>query len=224
MKLVTYQSLAAIKFLLKNGFLICDKEHIDTLKAGFAYSWVVKKMNEKVPNYDHIDYPMWCWVRCYDGISPKKRKGEPVDGFDTKITFRKDKKDIFITDFRRYSFILNNLYIPKDNADKEEFDAILRDNHITREELKTYARKDKFNECRTDKKFIEICNIIEESFDRCITEDSDVLQGCVWKINLDEVEKIEYLDDKSYTYGSLNYVRANGKRFDWVDDFYKRLK
>ena len=119
---------------------------------------------------------------------------------------------------------MNNLYIPKDNADKEKFDAILRDNHIAREELKAYARKDKFNECRTDKKFIEICNMIEESFDRRITEDSDVLQGCVWKINLDEVEKIEYLDDKSYTYGSLNYIRANGKRFDWVNDFYKRLK
>ena len=224
MKLITYQSLEATKFLLKNGFLICDAKYIDNLKTSFAYSWLIKKMNKQIPNNEHINYPIWCWVRCYDSISPKRRRGKPVDGFEAKITFKKDKKDVFITDYRRYSFVLNNMYIPKDVAEKERFDKMLHDNHITREELKAYARRDKFHGYRTDEKFIKICDMIEKSFDRCITEDSDVLQGCVWKISLDEVEKIEYLTDRSYTYGSLNYVRANGERFDWIDDFYKRME
>lgn len=74
------------------------------------------------------------------------------------------------------------------------------------------------------KTLIETCRRIRDSFDKCITEDSDVLQGCVWEINLREVEKIEILNDRSYCYGSLNYVRGNGKRIDWQKDFYKILR
>ncbi len=32
------------------------------------------------------------------------------------------------------------------------------------------------------------------------------------------------LNDKNYRYGSLNYVRKNGKRINWQEEFYKRLK
>ena len=68
-----------------------------------------------------------------------------------------------------------------------------------------------------------MCKEIEKSFDKCITNDSDVLQGCVWRINLSEVESIEILNDKSYRYGSLNYIRKNGKRINWREDYYKIL-
>ncbi len=46
----------------------------------------------------------------------------------------------------------------------------------------------------------------------------------MWKINLDEVEQIEFLSDDAYVYGSLNYIRNNGNRINWREDFYKRLK
>ena len=95
---------------------------------------------------------------------------------------------------------------------------------ITEEELKAYSRKDKYMNHRTDENFLNICNKIENSFDKCITKNSNVLQGCVWNILLEEVESIEVLNDDGYTYGSLNYKRCNGKRFDWIRDFYKSLK
>ena len=79
-------------------------------------------------------------------------------------------------------------------------------------------------ECRTDDDFIKICKEIEKSFKRCITKDSDVLQGCVWRINLDEIEKIEILKDEGFCYGSLNYIRSNGQRIDWIKEYYKMLK
>ena len=66
--------------------------------------------------------------------------------------------------------------------------------------------------------------MIKESFDRCITKDSDILQGCVWRINKSEIEKIEILKDDGYTYGSLNYIRSNGERIDWQEDYYRLLK
>ena len=96
--------------------------------------------------------------------------------------------------------------------------------NITEEELKAYVRTDKYKSHRTDKEYIDVCNKIRKTFDRCITKNSDVLQGCIWRINLSEIEKIEILKDDGYVYGSLNYVRSNGKRIDWQKDYYKLLK
>lgn len=223
-KLVTFQSMAALKDLVNKGYLECDESKINLEKASPTYSWVLKKMNEHIENKEHTKYPLWCWVRCFNNIYPPKRKGVPVEGFDVKIIFYKPKEEVFITDFRRYSFLLKNNYIPASLQDKAYFDKKLKQYNITLEELQAYVRKDKYNKHRTDKEYIEICEEIRDSFDRCITEESDILQGCVWRINLDEIESIEILNDKSYCYGSLNYVRKNGRRINWQEDFYKRLK
>lgn len=223
MKLVTFQTMDALKDLINIGYLECKEQYIDLKKAGLTYTWVLEKMNKMIPN-DKSKYPIWCWVKFKNGICPPKHKGEPVKGFDVKITFNKQKKDVFITDFRRYSFLLNNTYIPDTLKDKELFDKILEEKNITKDDLKAYVRPDKFDHHREDKDFLDICQKIRQSFDKCITTDSDVLQGCVWRINLDEVEKIEILNDNNYRYGSFNYVRSNGKRFDWREDFYKKLK
>ena len=224
MKLVTFQSMEALKDLVNKGYLECDESKINLEKVGATYSWVLEKMNDRFKNPTHIKYPLWCWVRCYNNICPPKHKGEPVEGFDVKITFHKPKEEVFITDFRRYSFLLNNNYIPSNLKDKKIFDKKLKECNITLEELRAFVRKDKYDKHRTDKEYLEICEEIRNSFERCITEDSDVLQGCVWRIDVNEIENIEMLNDKNYRYGSLNYVRKNGKRINWQEEFYKRLK
>lgn len=45
-----------------------------------------------------------------------------------------------------------------------------------------------------------------------------------WQFNLNEIERIEILNDKNYSYGSLNYIRKDGKRMNWQKEIYKRLK
>ena len=224
MKLVTFQTLDALNDLKSKGYLECDSEKINMEKVGPTYKWVIDNMNQKVSNPFKTKYPLWCWVKCYNGICPPKRKGKRVEGFDVKITFNKNEKDVFITDFRRYSFLLNNIFIPNSLKEKEEFDKLLKKYNITEDELKAYVRPDKYKEHRKDREYLEICNKIRNTFDRCITKDSNVLQGCIWRINLDEVEKIEILNDDDYVYGSLNYIRSNGKRIDWQKDYYKLLK
>lgn len=224
MKLVTFQSIEALKFLNDNGYLICDDSHAPNDKYSSSYKFIIDNMNKNANNNDNIKYPIWCWVKCYDGICPPVVKGKRVEGFDVKITFNKNEKDVFITDYRRYSFLLKNLYISDSIEDKLKFDKKLEENNISLEDLKAFVRKDIYNSHRTDKEFLDICKEIEKSFSKCITTDSDVLQGCIWKINKEDIESIEILPKDDNVYGSLNYVREDGKRFDWVNDFYNRLK
>lgn len=224
MKLVTFQTFDALKSLINNGELICDEKYINLKKAGPTYKWVLEKMNEFVPNNTFAKYPIWCWVKCFNGICPPKHKGEKVEGFDVKITFNKNEKDVFITDFRRYSFLLKNMYIPNTLKEKQQFLDKLKKLNITLEELSMYVRLDKYETHREDLEYLKICDEIRKTFDRCITKDSDILQGCVWNIKLSEVEKIEILPNDGYRYGSLNYIRSNGKRINWQEEYYKLLK
>lgn len=223
MKLVTFQSMEALKFLIKNGYLECDDKYINKNKMESTYKWIKEKMNNQVINHTKADYPIWAWVKCYNSICPPKHKGKPVDGFDVKITFNKKKEEVFITDFRRYSFLLNNVYIPDNLSDKEHFDKKLKKYNITNEDLKSFVRKDIYSKYRQDEDFLNICKEIRKSFDKCITTNSDILQGCVWRINLSEVESIEILNDKEYCYGSLNYIKSDGKRTNWIKEYYKKL-
>lgn len=224
MKVITFQSKEALDYLNKNGYLICDDKYIDIKKSSLVYNWVINNMNFRINNDTEAKYPLWCWVKCGDDICPPKVKGERVKGFDVKITFNVDEKDIFITDFRRFSFILNNLYIPNSLDDKLYFDNLLEEKNITKEELKAYLRKDKYDTCRNDEEFLKVCEIVAKSFDRCITTDSDVLQGCIWKIDKNQIDNIEILEDDGYVYGSLNYVRKDGTRRNWREEFYNMLK
>jgi len=224
MRLVTFQTIDALKDLFQKGYLECDETKINLDKVGYAYEWIVEKMEKSIKNDFKVKFPMWCWVKCYNGIYPPKRRGKPVEGFDVKIIFNKSEKDVFITDFRRYSFLLNNRYIPSSIHDKKVFDNKLKKYNITDDDLKAYVRHDKYKEYRMDDNFIKICNEIRKSFDKCITKDSNILQGCVWRINIHEIESIEILKKDGYTYGSLNYIRSNGERFDWITDYYKQLK
>ena len=219
MKLVTFQSMDALKDLINKGYLECNN-NID-FKNKKIYDYIVSKMNEKIVNKYNTKYPLWCWVKCYNGICPPKHKGNKVDGFDVKITFNKDIKDVFITDFRRYSFLLNNKFIPNSLNELSIFKSELKKYKITDKELLDYIRNK--DDVRRDTDFIKMCKKIESSFDRCITTDSDILQGCIWRINLNEIESIEILKDDGYVYGSLNYIRSNGKRMNWIKDYYKKL-
>ncbi len=45
LKLVTFQSLGALKDLINKGYLECNEEYIDLRKAGVTYSWVLEKMD-----------------------------------------------------------------------------------------------------------------------------------------------------------------------------------
>lgn len=223
MKLVTFQTMDALKELINKEVLCCDKKYINFEKVGYAYNFIVSNMKKVIPSPENDMYPMWAWVKCHNSICPPKVKKENNNTI-VKITFNKPDNEVFVTDFALYSFVLNNIYIPKDKNDKQNFDKLLLKYNINTDDLRAFVRKDKYPCHRTDKNYLSVCEKIYNSFDKIITDNGDILQGCVWDIKLCDVEKIEIINDKDYIYGSLNYVRANGQRFDWINDYYKKLK
>ena len=50
MKLVTFQSIDALKSLINKGYLECNEKYIDEKKAGPTYQWILEKMNQSVEN------------------------------------------------------------------------------------------------------------------------------------------------------------------------------
>ena len=71
MKLVTFQTMEALKELINKGYLEVDAKYIDAKKMGHTYDWVVEKMNEYVPNNIYKDkegikfnqfYKTFSWV------------------------------------------------------------------------------------------------------------------------------------------------------------------
>ncbi len=224
MKLVTFQSIDALKTLINTGVLETDAKKIDMEKYGFPYCWITEQMEQHIPGRGDANFPLWCWVKFKNGTCPPKHHGTPIPGFDVKITLQKPENEVFITDYRRYSFVLNNTYIPESAVDHIAFQNELEAQKITAEELKAIARHDKHSASRNDTAFLAVCRKIRNSFERCITKDSDVLQGCVWRIYLEDVESIELLNDPQHAYGTFNYRRKDGSRFDWIKDYYRLLK
>jgi hypothetical protein len=217
--------MEALKQLINNGSLECDEKYIQKEKVGYVYDWIIEKMNNSMTKDKNSKYPLWAWVKFKDGICPPKHKRNTLrDEITVKITFKKDRRDCFITDYRKYSFLLNNMYIPENNKQKDWFDNQLIKYNITIDELKAYVRTDKYKTHRQDEKYLSLCKKIKESRDSCITNNADIMQACVWKISINEVQSIEILNDRNYDYGTYNYIRSNGKRFNWIDNYYKDLK
>ncbi len=224
MKLITFQSKEALEYLMQNGYLKCEKIYRNTDKYGIVYDWIIDNMNKLVKNDVNAKYPIWCWVKYNRSICPPKHKGERNEKIYAKITFDKNEKDVFITDYRKYSFLLNNIYIPNSKKDKEWFENLLEEKNVTLNDLKAYVRRDKFDSYRTDKEYNEVLKIVQNSFDRAITKDSNILQGCVWSINIRDIKSIEILRNDGYVYGSANFLRADGTRRNWIKEYYKTLK
>ncbi len=217
MELITFQPESALKELVERRYLECNSQYVDTERYGRVYDWIVSHMRRQIEKPTGVQYPLWCWVKFKNSICPPRHRGQTISQSDSepkiRITFTKPPENVFITDYRRYSFLLNYRYIPESLNDQLQFEEKLGQHGLEKN-----ADWPSYRNCP------EICREIEKSFERCITSESDVLQGCVWRIYLSEVREIKFLRDPEYQYGTFNYLRKNGRRFNWIRDFYKRLQ
>jgi len=196
MKLTTFQSIKAFENLQKKGFLITNPNFVNKEKYGIPYNWIISNMTN-IYNPYNAQYPLWAWVK-YGKIScPPKHKTLAFFGDNedmvVKITFEKTDKDVLITDFVKYSFLLTNEYIPSNKFDEEQFNQFMIENNVTSEDLLAYTRRDKYPIFRTDNDFDKVNSMVNHSFKKILELETNFLQGTVWDIKLEEVISSQFI-------------------------------
>ena len=95
--------------------------------------------------------------------------------------------------------MLTNEYLPGDLNDFQIVEKKIQDAGISKEDLLAYVRRDKFETYRKDKKFEEINQVIQKSYEKIFSDLGDFRQGTVWSIEKSEVKKVEIICRKDCT-------------------------
>lgn len=127
MRLWTIQPVEVYDLIMKEGVYRCDPSIAFTGLAGDreffeAYSWLVKQMAIKVgPPPENVKFPVWAWhTRKWEHKKPDLRLSAYTKP-GTKcvcIELEIPDKDVLLSDFDNWHFVLNNLYFS--NAKNEE--------------------------------------------------------------------------------------------------------
>ena len=224
MKLITFQSLDAFKELKEKGILKVPaktEDLIDLKKYGIPYHFIIQKMKQKIFPQSDEKYPLWAWEKCGGFIAPKKRKNtlNRKQKPKVRITFSKPDKEVFLSDYMAYSFILSGHIVPRTQKEYVLFFKEMKNLGIAPDELKEAVRKEKIRP-----KVKQLLSEIQTTWPRIFNLKSDVHQACVWNIKWDEVEKIELCNDPQYLYNSMNPLRADGTRPDWKKRYLKFIR
>ena len=127
MRLVTYQSVEAVNKLLNEGILYIGKDDIsftapfknkDNPHYQVLYDYITKNMMNLNGKSDDVIYPLWAWYT----INGKRRITKKNDQFYKgmyRLEIEIDRKDVLLTDFDKYCYLLNSSYLPKDEEEKE---------------------------------------------------------------------------------------------------------
>ncbi len=221
MKLITYQTKEALATLKKTGILMTDVSYMTSKKYVVPYNWLVGQMKaKKILPQQGERYPIWAWVQCGSSIAPRKKKNyfKTQQKKLVRITFEKPDKDVFLSDYMAYSFILSGHIIPKTLVEYQRFFQKMQKEGISLDALKSFVRSE-----RSEKKVKETVQKIQKTWPRMFDLKSNVIQGCVWHIKLSEVIKIEILKDRHYLYGSMNTKRKDGSRPNWKKKYLTYL-
>ena len=126
MRLWTIQSYEAYEKLVDTGILRADKNCICDENFRYAYKWIIEKMKSKsIILPENVDYPIWSW---YQWNGKRKRRDMRQRGYANsgkkivQLTIEADAKDVLLSDFDLFHYVLNYWYLAKDEDDDKTFE------------------------------------------------------------------------------------------------------
>lgn len=141
------------------------------------YDFFVKMAEKIVPKPEEVDYPIWASV-CKDNCL------KPIDK-EVVYALNVPKSEVIYFDGAKWDYVLNNLYIPKDDADQNDFNNLLKKNHLTN----TFDIFDK----KYTNLYLEVKDRLIKSWERVfeITDRSRfVVQANLWQIKKEWIKHI----------------------------------
>lgn len=128
MRLWTIQTEAAVTALEASGELINLGHCLSLEDHSFAYSWMKRKMEERLgPAPSGDAYPIWAWKSWGGQRSPRpdlRRTAHlPKDTKGACIEIDVSDRRILLSDFDRWHAVLAGQYLPDDERDEEHGDS-----------------------------------------------------------------------------------------------------
>lgn len=175
----TKQHMGILDILERKGRYVVKKEYIEQKMEEHAgiylnvYNWYHKAAGQIIAPPDDVKYPIWV------SLSEEEKIGNSEGNVHLEIQINPSK--LIIMDMDKWGRIVNYMYIPKDKADEEEHDKLLKLYNID----DTYAYMSPY--------FPAVKNKIIKSWDR-LFDDSVVLSpvkvGTIWELKKEWIVNI----------------------------------
>lgn len=170
------------------GRYICREEYVrqknDTISDYYlsAYRWLTYGCRSLVPGMpEDADLPIWLALT-------ESQRLAPTEGTIT-LTLEVPRESIFILDYDRWGYRLNNWYVPTDPDDERRHNEELERLGIGNEAMLIDTQKGNF--------YPQVKSKIERSWKRVFerpNENMDMNVGLIWEIKPEWVKDVEYHD------------------------------
>lgn len=118
-RLWTRQDIKSLEELKSKGVIRIHRSHLeekfDVISEYIIklYQWFVKAADARVPKPKEVEFPIWCSISEENMLRPTE---------DSVVyVLEVDPSEIIYFDGQKWDYVLNHLYIPKDEADEAAY-------------------------------------------------------------------------------------------------------
>ncbi len=194
MTLWTIQSIAAWKTLQREQVLFSDQRYSEDLFLD-AYRWMSEQMECRIePRPENTSLPLWAW---YQWDNAKRRKPDlrssahlPKGQRGVRIEFEQSDKEVLLSDFDLWHYVLNYWYLPRTVADGEAFEAELSEHNLSFFEMKPLPVRAYHQRIEDSWDRIFDLDWAEEEISDPFSKKS--IQATFWKLHFDQIRDVQF--------------------------------
>lgn len=187
-KLWTRQDIRSLNQLKENGVIRIKESHLREKFEDIAdyilelYIWFNNEVEKIIPKPEGVEFPVWCSISEDNMLRPTP---------DSVVyVLEVEKSKIVYFDGRKWDYVLNHLYIPKDKEDQENYSKALEEKGF-KHGFSFIDKKTAHFYPRERKKVMDSWLRVFEIDDWNIFE----VQANIWEIEEDMIKEILYYEN-----------------------------
>lgn len=116
----TRQDIRSLDDLKRNGVIRIEQKYIEEKFEEIAdyiikhYKWFTEVASKRVPKPEGVQFPIWCSISDESMLRPTEN--------DIVYVLEVDEDEIIYFDGGKWDYVLNHLYIPKDEKDAKAYE------------------------------------------------------------------------------------------------------
>ena len=167
------------RFVCRERFL---REKSDTISDYYikSYRWLTDQARLRIHVEEGLYLPIW--------LALTESAKLPAAEGEVMLTLNVPEDELFVIDYNKWGYVLNYMYVPKDDDDERAHDEKLKACGIVNEAALIMGEKGNM--------FPQLKSEILRSWPRCCTQSDDMKDnvGCVWHVKKEWIEDAEVFD------------------------------